>query len=99
MSGNEGKMSFCKTGSLSFSGKVGSSLFDSVTVSLFVDSSFANNSSIFFFLFFFFLIFIFFRERMSMFSVLRDFAGSSGLTSKNAYSKSKNDCEKNKKQS
>ena len=32
-----------------------------------------------------------------MFSVLRGLAGSSGLTSRNAYSKSKNDCEKKKR--
>ena len=31
-----------------------------------------------------------------MFSVLRGLAGSSGLTSRNAYSKSKNDCEMKK---
>lgn len=96
VSGNVGKMSFGRTGSVWLSGKIASSLFDSVTVSLFVDNSVANNSFIFFFLFFFFFILIFFRERISMCSVLRGLAGSSGFTSRNAYSRSKKDCENKK---
>lgn len=87
-------MSFLIKGLFSSSGKLGSSLFDSVTVSFLVNSSVAIISFNFLFLFFLFLILIFFHRVMSR-SSFRGWVGSSfAPTSKMAYSRSRKDCEK-----